>query len=430
MPVTVTATLRSARFSVSLILLIYGTLIGSYLPYLPFVKDRFGIGESAFSMGFLFGAIGALASLPLAPWIIQKIGTRKAVLIMSILYLATVAFMMASPTFPVFLVLFLLVGVTISTWEIAVNSQASAIEDQMGRPVISSIHGFWSLGTFVGAALMAGWLALKLDGLWLIWGLVVLGFLALPTVYSGLLRREQIPAESTATRAPLRLKYMLYPPLIGIALYMIAGYMLEGTFQDWGALLIREMMLGRGAEIVPERLWSLLPVEEADLRRRAAVSGAVALAFFTGMMAIGRLVGDRFIARIGRAGTLQIGGLLAVIGILLVSLQDGMPLTYLGFACVGLGTANIIPQVIKTADSTPGLPPGVAISIITAVGFVAFLGGPVTIGFSGEHFGFQPTFLALLIFPLLLAVSAGVMLRWFERGRAREQQQTDDAKGL
>ena len=59
-------------------MLIYGTLIGSYLPYLPFVKDRFGIGESAFSMGFLLGAIGALASLPLAPWVIKKVGTRKA----------------------------------------------------------------------------------------------------------------------------------------------------------------------------------------------------------------------------------------------------------------------------------------------------------------------------------------------------------------
>ena len=291
MTVTVTATLRSARFSLSLILLIYGTLIGSYLPYLPFVKDRFGIGESAFSMGFLFGAIGALASLPLAPWIIQKIGTRKAVLIMSILYLATVALIMASPTFAVFLVLFLLVGLTISTWEIAVNSQASAIEDQMGKPVISSIHGFWSLGTFIGSAGMAGWLALELNGLWLIWGLIVLSFLALPRVYAGLLRREQIPAESATDSPPLRLKYVFYPPLLAIAFYMIAGYMLEGTFQDWGSFLMRELVLGRGAEIVPERLWPTLPADEAALRRNAAVSGGIALAFFTAMMTVGRLAG-------------------------------------------------------------------------------------------------------------------------------------------
>ena len=406
-------------------MLIYGTLIGSYLPYLPFVKDRFGIGESAFSMGFLLGAIGALASLPLAPWIIKKVGTRKAALVMSVFYLSTVGFMMSAPSFALFLVLFLLVGLTISTWEIAVNSQASAIEDQMGKPVISSIHGFWSLGTFIGSAAMAGWLALELNGLWLIWGLIVLGFLALPRVYAGLLRREQIPAESTTESPPLRLKYVFYPPLMAIAFYMIAGYMLEGTFQDWGSFLIRELMLGRGAEIVPERLWSTLPVAEADLRRSAAVSGGIALAFFTAMMTVGRLAGDTMITRFGRAGTLQIGGVIAVLGIVLATGEERSVLTYIGFALVGLGTANIIPQVIKTADSTPGLPPGVAISIITAVGFIAFLGGPVTVGFTGEHYGFRLTFLALAVFPLAMALTAGLLLRWFERGRERAKNASD-----
>ena len=406
-------------------MLIYGTLIGSYLPYLPFVKDRFGIGESAFSMGFLLGAIGALASLPLAPWIIKKVGTRKAALVMSVFYLSTVGFMMSAPSFALFLVLFLLVGLTISTWEIAVNSQASAIEDQMGKPVISSIHGFWSLGTFIGSAAMAGWLALELNGLWLIWSLIVLGFLALPRVYAGLLRREQIPAESATESSPLRLKYVFYPPLMAIAFYMIAGYMLEGTFQDWGSFLIRELMLGRGAEIVPERLWSTLPAAEADLRRSAAVSGGIALAFFTAMMTVGRLAGDTMITRFGRAGTLQIGGVIAVIGIVLATMEERTVLTYIGFALVGLGTANIIPQVIKTADSTPGLPPGVAISIITAVGFIAFLGGPVTVGFTGEHYGFRITFLALAIFPLVMAVTAGLLLRWFERGRERAKNASD-----
>lgn len=406
-------------------MLIYGTLIGSYLPYLPFVKDRFGIGESAFSMGFLLGAIGALASLPLAPWVIKKVGTRKAALVMSVFYLSTVGFMMSAPSFALFLVLFLLVGLTISTWEIAVNSQASAIEDQMGKPVISSIHGFWSLGTFIGSAAMAGWLALELNGLWLIWSLIVLGFLALPRVYAGLLRREQIPAESATESPPLRLKYVFYPPLMAIAFYMIAGYMLEGTFQDWGSFLIRELMLERGAEIVPERLWSTLPAAEADLRRSAAVSGGIALAFFTAMMTVGRLAGDTMITRFGRAGTLQIGGVIAVIGIVLATMEERSVLTYIGFALVGLGTANIIPQVIKTADSTPGLPPGVAISIITAVGFIAFLGGPVTVGFTGEHYGFRITFLALAIFPLVMAVTAGLLLRWFERGRERAKNASD-----
>ena len=422
-----TATPQSARFSVSFIFLIYGTLIGTYLPYLPFVKDRFGIGEGAFGIGFLFGAGGALVSLPLAPWIIKQIGTRKAVMIMSIGYLSVVGFMVSAPSFVIYLVLFLLVGLTISTWEIAVNSQASVIEDQLGKPVISSIHGFWSLGTFIGSAGMAGWLALELNGLWLIWGLIVLGFACLPLIYNGLLRREQIPAESATSSPPLKLKYILYPPLLIIAFYQIVGYMLEGTFQDWGSFLIRELFLGRDAPIVPERLWPTLEAADADRRRAAAVAGGTALAFFTAMMTVGRMVGDPVIARIGRAGTLQIGGVIAVIGIILATRPETSALTYIGFAMVGLGTGNIIPQAIKTADGAPGLPPGVAISIITAVGFIAFLGGPVTIGFSGEHYGFRTTFMALALFPITLALTVGLVLRWFERARPPAEATEDTA---
>jgi MFS family permease len=156
------------------------------------------------------------------------------------------------------------------------------------------------------------------------------------------------------------------------------------------------------------------------------VSGGIALAFFTAMMTVGRLAGDTMITRFGRAGTLQIGGVIAVLGIVLATLEERSVLTYIGFALVGLGTANIIPQVIKTADSTPGLPPGVAISIITAVGFIAFLGGPVTVGFTGEHYGFRLTFLALAIFPFAMALTAGLLLRWFERGRERAKNATAD----
>ena len=59
---------------------------------------------------------------------------------------------------------------------------------------------------------------------------------------------------------------------------------------------------------------------------------------------------------------LRIGGALGVIGIALTTMGGLGWNTFVGFALVGLGTANVIPQVIKTADATPGLPPGVAIS--------------------------------------------------------------------
>ncbi|MEC8709944.1 MAG: MFS transporter [Pseudomonadota bacterium] len=412
---------QRARLSANLVFFTYGLLIGTYLPYLPFIKDRFGVGEGLFSFGLFFAALGALLSLPLAPWILKMIGSRKAVLYSSTAFLLIVSVLIAAPDIRIFFVLFFMLGLSISSWEVSANSQASVIEDQLGKPVMSSIHGFWSLGTFVGSASMGGWLLLEIDGRWLVWLFGVLGLLGLIYVYQGLLRRHQIKAESGEESTPLRLRYLLYPPLLVIALFQIAGFMLEGSFQDWGAFLIRELVLGHGAEIVPERLWAELPADEAEARRRAAVAGALVLASFTGTMTIGRLLGDPFVARFGRVGTLQIGGALGVIGIALTTMGGLGWNTFVGFALVGLGTANVIPQVIKTADSTPGLPPGVAISAITAMGFVAFLGGPVALGFAGETYTFRTTFMVLGLLPVFILMAAAPVLGWFGQGQAPKQ---------
>ena len=61
------------------------------------------------------------------------------------------------------------------------------------------------------------------------------------------------------------------------------------------------------------------------------------------------------------------------------------------------------------------------------VGFIAFLGGPVTIGFSGEHYGFRTTFMALALFPITLALTVGLVLRWFERARPPAEATEDTA---
>ena len=294
---------QRARVSANLVFFTYGLLIGTYLPYLPFIKDRFGVGEGLFSFSLFFAALGALLTLPLAPWILKMIGSRKTVFYSSTAFLVIVGTFVTAPDIRIFFVLSFMLGLSISAWEVSANSQASAIEDQLGKPVMSSIHGFWSLGTFVGSASMGGWLQLAFDGRWLVWLFIILGLFGLIYVYQGLLRRDQIKAESSDQNPPLRLKYLLYPPLLVIALFQIAGFMMEGSFQDWGAFLIRELLLGHGAEIVPEHLWDQLPADDAEARRRASVAGAMALASFTGTMTFGRLFGDLFVMRFGRVGT-------------------------------------------------------------------------------------------------------------------------------
>ncbi|MEC7141731.1 MAG: hypothetical protein VXX01_10395, partial [Pseudomonadota bacterium] len=76
---------------------------------------------------------------------------------------------------------------------------------------------------------------------------------------------------------------------------------------------------------------------------------------------------------------------------------------------------------IKTADSTPGLPPGVAISALPAMGFVAFLGGPVALGFAGETYTFRTTFMVLGLLPVFILMAAAPVLGWFGQGQAPKQ---------
>ena len=93
---------QRARVSANLVFFTYGLLIGSYLPYFPFLKDRFGIGEGVFSLGLLAAAAGALISMPLAPLVMRWIGSRKAILYSSLIYLTVVAFAISATTFVVF----------------------------------------------------------------------------------------------------------------------------------------------------------------------------------------------------------------------------------------------------------------------------------------------------------------------------------------
>src|SRR5207253_3071998 len=46
-------------------------------------------------------------------------------------------------------------GASASVLDVAMNAQGSAIEQRRERPIMSSLHGLWSVGTMIGAALAA-----------------------------------------------------------------------------------------------------------------------------------------------------------------------------------------------------------------------------------------------------------------------------------
>jgi fucose permease len=140
----------------------------------------------------------------------------------------------------------------------------------------------------------------------------------------------------------------------------LIALMAEGAMGDWSAVYIR-MDLGA-----------------------AASTAAYGFAAFSLTMAIGRLTGDRLVARLGAVAVL-VGGALIGAGALGAAVIAAHPMAaVIGFAGVGLGLSNIIPIVFSATGRLPGLAPGIGIAAVSTTGYFGFLAGPPLIGLVAE----------------------------------------------
>jgi MFS family permease len=102
-------------------------------------------------------------------------------------------------------------------------------------------------------------------------------------------------------------------------------------------------------------------------------------------MAIGRLLGDRIVARFGGAPVLRYGALLASASMALAILAPNPWLSILGFTLAGFGFAPIVPVAFSASGSIPGVSPSWAIAKVSGVAYIGMLGGPPIIGFIAHH---------------------------------------------
>jgi MFS family permease len=159
----------------------------------------------------------------------------------------------------------------------------------------------------------------------------------------------------------------------------------EGAILDWGALYLRQ-----------------------ELGADPALSG-LAFGAFSAAMALMRFLGDLVRDRFGAVRTFRVSAILAMIGLTLAGLAQSPQMAILGFAIAGLGFANTVPIAFSAAGNLPGLPQGLAISVVTFMGYSGILFAPSVIGFIAEHTGFAAIYLALPVFVIMPLVFSGLM---------------------
>ena len=139
-------------------------------------------------------------------------------------------------------------------------------------------------------------------------------------------------------------------PLLGLLAFCAFG--LDGAAYNWSAV---------------------------DLRTEHDAPPALAAASFTGFalaLAVGRLFGDRLVARFGRVRVMQASAVVTADGGgLVVSAPTGQ-LGLAGWALFGLGLASVAPTLLGAAARTGDTPPAVAIATVTTIGYLGSFTGP------------------------------------------------------
>jgi MFS family permease len=280
------------------------------------------------------------------------------------------------PTLPILVGTLVLFGASNGSMDVAMNAQGVAVERQYSRPILNSFHACYSLGGLVGA--LAGGLVASHSIAPLPHFLGVALFCAILTLS---VARSLLPAEAEAqgtvvafarpTRAILALGLVAFCVVLG-----------EGAIADWSAIYLNGTL------------------------RTGTGLAAAGYAAFSVVMAMGRGVGDQLTARLGPGTMMQLGGLVAAIGLTLALVVTWIPMVLLGFGLVGAGFSVVFPLTLSAAGRTSKQAAGTAIAAVATFGYVGFLVGPPVIGFVADALSLRIALGFVVVLSLCAAVCA------------------------
>jgi hypothetical protein len=401
---------RYARRATVLVFFVTGAVFATFASRIPAIQDRLDLSAGALSLAFLSLNAGAVAGLPAGAVLSARLGGRASLRLGYAFYPPALVAVALAPGLGALCAALAVMAAANSVIDVAMNVQGVEVERRYGRPVLSGFHAAHSFGVLGGglaglAAAAVGLSALAhfaiTATLGTLWGLAATG---------GLLE-DRGHGVATAARPSGRLA------LLGAVAF--CAFLCEGGANDWSAVHLRSEH-GAGEALA-----------------------AAAFVAFSATLAIGRLVGDRAVAALGRARTVRAGGFVAAAGLAVAlaapHLVDGasaaigsdvpapvaaasgwagdgvaplvaaasgwagdgvaplaaasswagdgvavVVLALFGWAAFGAGISLVAPTVIGAAPGVASTAAPVAIAGVTTIGYLGSFSGPPLIGALAE----------------------------------------------
>lgn len=357
-----------------------GFIFATWGVHVPTVKAHYAIDEAQLGLAMLAAGAGAMVGLTSAGRWIGRHGPRRMAALCGCVYALLIAGLIAMPGYAALLGLLAVFGLVTSVFDVAINTEAAQLELRGGQPLMSGMHGMFSLGGMVGAASGSAALAAGMapqTHLWTV-AVVMIGVVAIAS--TRMLPTPTAPADgATAADHGFRLPRGV---LAVLGVLAALGLIAEGAIYDWSVLYMQQEL---GS-----------PQQQA----------ALAYASFSAAMAAARFGGDAMRARFSPTALLRGSGLLAAAAMTLVLLTDLPWLALLGFAGVGVGFANVVPILFGASARVPGVAPANGIAAVSAIAYLGFMAGPAVIGLLARVSSLTAALYVVVAFAAALAASA------------------------
>ena len=365
--------LRQAHVALAVLFVVFGTLDGTWAARLPALKQRLDLDSGKLGLVVFLVSLTATLLLPVAGWLAARRGSRMPTALGLFLAAVGVTGAAFAPSFATIIPAALVIGAGWGIADVSANAHGVALEEQMGRPILSVLHGMWSFGLLAGSGIAAGAAAASISPRW------------------------------------------QFPVVCGAALVFVAVFtprLLPGTAADVDSA---HFALPRGALALPAFLtFCALFVEFAAINWTAvfltgpvgasATVAAAGVVVYALAMAFARLVGDRLLLDWGIGRLARRSGAFTCVGMALALATRSTVPALIGFALVGAGCAAIVPALFRVGGSVPGVSSGAGIASVATAGYAgAVVNGPA-IGFLARGIGLTGALSLVAVGAALIAV--------------------------
>jgi MFS family permease len=369
--------------------------LANWVPRIPDVQAKLALTPGELAIALLGMPIGSLLALLASGPLIERITARRTVFLGFFIYLLFLplvgwAWNLAS----LFAALFLL-GIFSPLVDVAMNVEAARVQETLRRPIMSTCHGFWSIGSMAGALIGS---AFANVGIATHWHLLAIAALSIPVaVGAGLALPEiaSLPPPGGKRRLPFALPSL---GMIGLVIFVFGAVMGEVAARSWSAVYLRDVILASPG------------------------SAGFGYAAFSLFMAGGRFLGDWATVRFGAVRMARVCCTIAVAGMVLIVIGNSLVAVIAGFAALGFGLSLVYPLSATAAAARGDRPAALNVGSLTLGAFAAFMIGPPLTGFIADSWGLRAGLATVIPAVALSALLAG------ELQRRPEGQRTPQSK--